>query len=372
MSASSPPQDFASLPLLADPDHYKACLWDLATDAPMFRHWISVFEDHLPFCLEEAVAEGLDRGEDEQDLRNRAEQCRSQFQGWLDAVSADPQAFPLCNIMTFCLERERALRQAEFDDPYRLVKQRENQRALELLPELLRQLDAMDPATRSKSLVEGIFAGNIFDLGAVDTAGLFQNGQSVDFHAVRGRLSPRPWLVDDLDTWTHRVALGDAYRCALLFVDNAGPDVVLGMIPFARELLQHGTQVILSANQTPSLNDITHDELTDLVDMIARSDVTLERALAEGQLELVTSGNGAPLIDLSRVSSELCEVTLRRDVDLAVVEGMGRALESNFDAHFTCDVMKLGMIKDPGVADAMGGKLYDLVFRFEPVRAPDP
>lgn len=59
MSASSPPpQEVACLPLLADPDHYRACLWDLATDAPMFRHWISVFEDHLPFCLEEAVAEG--------------------------------------------------------------------------------------------------------------------------------------------------------------------------------------------------------------------------------------------------------------------------------------------------------------------------
>lgn len=28
-----------------------------------------------------------------------------------------------------------------------------------------------------------------------------------------------------------------------MFVDNAGPDVVLGMLPFARELLKQGTKV---------------------------------------------------------------------------------------------------------------------------------
>ncbi len=43
--------------------------------------------------------------------------------------------------------------------------------------------------------------------------------------------------------------------------DNAGTDVVLGMVPLARELLRRGTNVVLSANSTPALNDITHPEL---------------------------------------------------------------------------------------------------------------
>jgi hypothetical protein len=33
------------------------------------------------------------------------------------------------------------------------------------------------------------------------------------------------------------------YKRALLFVDNSGADVVLGMLPLARELLRHGTEV---------------------------------------------------------------------------------------------------------------------------------
>ena len=30
------------------------------------------------------------------------------------------------------------------------------------------------------------------------------------------------------------------------------------------------------------------------------------------------------------------------------------------------DVLKVAMVKDRGVADALGGKVYDLVLRFEP------
>jgi len=368
MSASPPPtQDFAGLPLLADPDHYRACLRNVATEDPMFRHWIAVFEGQLSTCLEEALAEGLDRGEDEQDLRNRSEQCRAEFRAWLDSLADDPRRPDSHTVITFDIERDRTLRQWRFDDPYRLVKEQENRRALALLPRLLADLDTVDSATRCVRIVEAVLAGNIFDLGAADTADLFLNGQPVDFHAVRGKLSPRPWLVDDLDDWVRRLTLRPAYRCALLFVDNAGPDIVLGMIPFARDLLQRGTRVILTANLTPSLNDITHEELTALVDTIARSDLTLQRALAEGRLELIPSGNDLPLIDLSRVSSGLCAAVRRRNVDLIVLEGMGRALESNYDARFNCDALKVAMIKDAGVAELFGGKVYDLVFRFEPI-----
>lgn len=30
---------------------------------------------------------------------------------------------------------------------------------------------------------------------------------------------------------------------AVIFVDNSGADIVLGILPFARELLRHGTKV---------------------------------------------------------------------------------------------------------------------------------
>jgi prolyl-tRNA editing enzyme YbaK/EbsC (Cys-tRNA(Pro) deacylase) len=49
-------------------------------------------------------------------------------------------------------------------------------------------------------------------------------------------------VVDDLDAVLDRFQR-QTYRKALLFVDNAGADVLLGMLPFARQLVKMGTQV---------------------------------------------------------------------------------------------------------------------------------
>ena len=57
-------------------------------------------------------------------------------------------------------------------------------------------------------------------------------------------------------------------------------DVVLGMIPFARELLRRGTDVVLVANSLPALNDITAGELQVVLQEAARVDETLRASLA--------------------------------------------------------------------------------------------
>ena len=139
------------------------------------------------------------------------------------------------------------------------------------------------------------------------------------------RRQAREWLIDGLDVWLAR----GRHRCAVLFVDNAGPDIVLGMIPLARHLLHGGTRVMLTANDAPSLNDVTIDELRDLIDRVGRLDSTIAGATADGRLRLVGSGNIAPLIDLSRVAPALCEAveTEPGGVDLVVLEGMGFDVE---------------------------------------------
>lgn len=52
----------------------------------------------------------------------------------------------------------------------------------------------------------------------------------------------RPWLVDNLDQWIQRLR-GKPHKCAAIFVDNSGMDIVLGVIPFALELLKRKTKV---------------------------------------------------------------------------------------------------------------------------------
>lgn len=65
-----------------------------------------------------------------------------------------------------------------------------------------------------------------------------------------------------------------------------------------------------------------------------------------------------------QVSTELAEAA--EDVDLVILEGMGRAIETNLWAAFACDALKLGMVKHPEVAAELGGRVFDCVCKFDP------
>lgn len=54
------------------------------------------------------------------------------------------------------------------------------------------------------------------------------------------------------------------------------------------------------------------------------------------------------------------------DVDLVVLEGMGRGIETNLYAQLTCDSLKIGMIKHSEVAACLKGRMYDGVVKFLP------
>ena len=368
----SDPNELVPFPLLADPEGYVRCLWDLRVRDEQRQYWLALFRRHFPSLLDSYRREAADRGVDPAEIDLAVERAGSAFTDYLDELErAEPYPDePRLDILSICTRREQVLRDAGIADPYRLAKQRDTEHALALLPALLAELDQMPEDRRRMAIIEGVFAGNIYDLGATETVAMFTDRQ-VDFHAVRSQLKPRPWRFDDLDPWLARLddASAGPHRAAVLFVDNAGPDVTLGMLPLARWLMARGTRVILTANSTPSLNDVTHAELGELVQRVAGFDTTLRDAMDDGRLTLVPSGNHAPLIDLTAVSRELADAVGRERVDLVVLEGMGRAVESNFDARLHCDSLKLAMIKDRGVALGLshrqpGTELFDLVMRF--------
>ncbi len=364
--------DSAVFSLLADPAAYVACPWDLTTDADRRAYWLGVFRHHLVSLLKHTLSEAADRGVD---ASEQADEVNRRFTDYLDTVEREPGAFGRLDVLSICHHRENALREAGVADPYRLLKERENERALALLPSLLNELDQATPQHRDRLVIEGVFAGNIFDMGAEHTQKMFEassgdhsggGGGAPSFGEVRAKLRPRPWRYDALDAWSNRLS-GKPYRAAVLFVDNAGPDVVLGMIPLARDLIRRGTTVVLSANTEPSLNDVTHEELTGLIGRIVVFDPIIRDALKNKQLQLVESGNWAPLMDLKKVSPQLVEVCSALPIDLVVLEGMGRSMESNPDCKLRCDVLRLAMVKDPGVAQSFDAELFDLVMRYEQV-----
>ena len=122
--------------------------------------------------------------------------------------------------------------------------------------------------------------------------------------------------------------------------------------------------MVVAANSYPVINDITAAELQELLPEIGLVDDTIASAVAEKKLRVVPNGSGTPMIDLSKVSPQV--VAECEGVDLLVLEGMGRSIESNLHALFTCDALNIGMVKHPEVAMLLGTQMYDCVCRFKP------
>lgn len=350
-------QSSPAFPLIGSLDDYEPHTIEMLDDADARAYWLNVFRSHTPGLAARAAQTA---GNDD-DAQHRAAEMTAAFDAVLDRIESDPFTYGTLNIGLLCNVRQELLDIFGFEDPYRPLKQQETATALRLLPALLEEIDAIDEQQQLRELIAGIFAGNIFDLGASETIKLYEAGR-IDFHDTREQVRDKAWLVDHAAAFEQRFNR-QPHRRAVLFVDNAGADVTLGMIPFARFLLQQGTRVVLTANTRPALNDITCDELTELIDEVAAFDTVIRDARAQDRLTLVPSGNHLPVIDLSRVDERLADAA--DDADLLVLEGMGRALETNYRHRFTCDTLKLAMIKEQHVADVLGGKLYDVVCRFD-------
>lgn len=62
---------------------------------------------------------------------------------------------------------------------------------------------------------------------------------------------------------------------------------------------------------------------------------------------------------------ELNTAIRKHSVDLLVIEGMGRALHTNFEAKFECDTLKLAVVKNEWLAQRLGGDNFSVICKFE-------
>ncbi|CAN6453084.1 unnamed protein product [Victoria cruziana] len=351
------------------------------------KYWLNVLSEHLPDLVDKAIAS--EGGTD--DAKRRGDAFSSAFSAHLARLREEPVAYGKLGLANLLELREECLREFQFSDAYRSIKLRENEASLAVLPDLLVELDSMDEEARLLALIEGVLAANIFDWGARACVDLYHKGTIIEIYRMSRNKMQRPWRVDDFDLFKKRM-LGSAenkhqpHKRALLFVDNSGADIVLGMLPLARELLRRGTEVVLVANSLPALNDVTSSEIPEivaeaakhcdilrkaaesgglLVDAMTKTDDTSRNSLSSlPSLMVVENGCGSPCIDLRQVSSELASVA--KDADLIILEGMGRALHTNFNARFKCDALKLAMLKNQRLAERLvKGNIYDCICRYE-------
>lgn len=346
--------------LLKNPKTYAALDWDLAEDDHGRGYWLVHFEKHFSITLTHALARyGLS-------AKPRIEAARAEFTEIMRNLQKDPAALPggRLNIIELCRTRERVLRSHDIGDPFSHIKDRENSAAIAIYKQVLANLAVVARRKRWLNLVECVFAGNIFDLGSAPTMHLAE--QSQDFLGTVNTLKKRPWLADDFDALAGLLTGVPPmpWAKAIIFIDNAGSDFILGVLPLARELALCGTKIVLAANELPALNDMTIADTNRVLGLLAGIDDELKVLLANGMIQTVSSGNDIPLIDLSDVSNELNAAAI--DADMVVVEGMGRGVESNYRAQMKVDYLRLAILKDERVAHRVGGELYDCICRFTP------
>jgi len=349
--------------LLRDPQTYVAHDWDLLADETARQHWLDLFAKHFEDLLRHASAQ-YGRAANRQ-IANASKQFAELIQQLRQAPGSLPGG--KLNIIEMVRQREKVLRAHRLNDPFGHIKDRENVKAMALYPQVVRALHAMEGEAKWLHLIESVYAGNIFDMGSPATMSLAD--ESPDFLEAIENTKPRPWLVDHYDNLAEVLvpAPPTKWSKVVFFVDNAGSDFILGVMPLARELALCGSKIVLAANEVPSLNDITVDECITIVQRLAAVDPDLEALIGGEMFEVVSSGNDIPLIDLSEVSDELNEAAA--DAELVIMEGMGRAIESNYDAAFKVDALHLALLKDPLVAARIDEEVYDCVCKYTPVEA---
>merc|ERR550539_852125 len=91
----------------------------------------------------------------------------------------------------------------------------------------------------------------------------------------------------------------------------------------------------------------------------------IEKSLKSGKLLCLNSGQSSACLDLARLSWNLVDTMIQRKVDLIVLEGMGRAVHTNYYANFNCECLKVAVLKNRWLAKRLGGEMFAVVFKYE-------
>ncbi|XP_004863847.1 pantothenate kinase 4 isoform X2 [Heterocephalus glaber] len=321
-----------NLPLLLDPSSYVPDTVDLTDDALARKYWLTCFEEALDGVVKRAVASQPESA----DAAERARKFRQKYWSKLQTLRHQPFAYGTLTVRSLLDTREHCLNEFSFPDPYSKVKQEENGVALKCFQCVVQALDALSWEERQLALARGLLAGNVFDWGAKAVSDVLESDPRFGFEEAKKKLQ-----------------------------DNSGIDLILGVFPFVRELLLRGTEVILACNSGPALNDVTYSESLLVAERIAAMDPIIHSALQEERLLLVQTGSSSPCLDLSRLDKGLAVLVRERGADLAVIEGMGRAVHTNYYAALRCESLKLAVVKNAWLAERLGGPLFSVIFKYE-------
>lgn len=353
--------DLKEFPLLLDAGNYNPDTLDLIKDEEARDYWLRCME-HL---TDKYVAYAMSNVDDSA-VESRAKEYRRTYIAAIQEIRSNPNAHGWLSIRLLLDLNESCLRSQGFVDLWKRQKCKENDVALAALSARLDHIDAIkDERSKWIELCRGVLAGNMFDWGAAAVTKILENHADFGLKEALDKIQTRPWLTDCLDSWLDRLE-GPSHKCAAVFVDNSGVDIILGILPFVRQLLKRRTHVLLCANSTPALNDITAQELEEVMWRVAEVCPVVREARGCGMLRVMGSGQGSPCLDLRKLDGDLCTAISEENVDLVVIEGMGRALHTNLKARLSCECLKVAVVKNQWLADRLGGPIFSVICVYEP------
>jgi len=211
------------------------------------------------------------------------------------------------------------------DDPYKDAKEKANQMALALYPQLKEAIRiSTDPLHTACKLA---IAGNSIDLGAGSDHG--------DFGSLMELALKTPLAINNyLD---FRINVNRSKRI-LYLGDNAG-EIVFDKI-LIEELRKRGLEINLVVREKPIINDATrHDALSVGLDSVAT---------------IVSNGSDAPATILPQCSSEMLSLYHSADIIIAKGQGNYESLSSE-----QANIFFMLKAKCPVVAEPLGVNVGD-------------
>jgi uncharacterized protein with ATP-grasp and redox domains len=343
---------------LLERDGYLPGLWNLHRDVEARDYWVRTLTGNLEHMVDSYTREATPRA------KKLCRQAQAEYLKYLDDFksSTDPERPRTVNALVEV--RQEIFEKFGVPDPYKSSKDTENERALALLREV-------SPAPPSAgSALEGlrwafslVLAGNHFDMGSAE-ARRRHSGVSAAFLRSAAQLARKRWFRDDLEPLAAHLERGPRRNgSAVICVDNAGAEIVLGVPALAIVLTSIGFKCTIAANESPALNDMTASETAELIRVIGGMDPRVQSLIESDSLAVISSGSRTSGLDFTKVSDSFDQAASQAEI--TVVIGQGRAVETNWRARLAVPWARAAVVKDEFVARAVGCKVFDPLLTFE-------
>lgn len=244
------PVRFLPFPKLANAETYTPDTLILK-DAAEQRYWIDILERNVASVLRILHNEA----ETKEENTRQFEMFSKNYRAHLAKLRESPHIYGHLSVRALLNLKEQCLHEVGFKDLFCREKKKDVELSLQLFPQIIAQINQITCfKDKVRKLVENVWAGNMFDWGSMHIMDLLQSNQLTFENALK-KISVPP-RINQIDQFIARLET-KKYEKVVIFADNSGADFVLGIIPFARFLLEQGSVVVLAANSFPAINDIT-------------------------------------------------------------------------------------------------------------------